>query len=348
MGSEDKTLVIYIKNKNEKDSDKPVPVSYVAETYLWIQNLLCHITDDIEDNPTREGGCFPSTVKEQCELVIQDFKIGSAISTVALSQSQTSLPGTKTVGEIAMERAHKILAAISHDKQANDVIETEIKNSNRRGKVLKEMEKHWPGKNSTVDIKLKFGTSGFIYLYPERKTLIQSMTYSEPISYEKVFRGRLDTISVDSKRRIHLDTPDGKITCKYEPELESTIIGYTGKFVQVHGMMTEENNIKLLHISNEKSIMMLETMPMEYVLINSKMRIFKEPLPVSICYENERYVASDDKLGLLVTAVTMVEVFKGLGEELEMLWNAYVMVSKDGMSKDALLLRTDLVSLFKE
>ena len=348
MGVEDKTLVIHIKKKIDKESDTPISVTEVAESYLWIQNLLCHITDDIEDNPTREGGCFPSTVREKCELVIKDFKQGSAISTIALSAQQTSLPGTKTVGEIAIEKARKIITSISHDKEANNVIESEINNPHRREKILRETEKFWPGKNSTVDIKLKFGVSDYVFLNPERRELIQSLTYTEPVSYEKVYRGRLDTISVDSKRRISLDTPDGKINCKYEPDMECTIINYMGKIIQVHGIMTEENGTKLLHISSEKSIMPLDSLQLQFVIVNDSVKVFKEPLPVDIQYDNERYIVSNDELGLVVVSSNLKEGFKGLGEELEMLWNAYVTVDEKTLSKSAISLRKELISLFKE
>ncbi len=124
MPGDDKVIRVKIDRKSTKS--KNIPVTVIADLLNSVQNLLCNIVDDIEGNPPRRGGDFPDTVKERCELVVKAAKIGSFEAVLAISDTQSSLPGSQTKGELAIKKANNIVEAVFNEDKILPKIKLEI------------------------------------------------------------------------------------------------------------------------------------------------------------------------------------------------------------------------------
>ena len=62
---------------------------------------------------------------------------------------------------------------------------------------------------------------------------------------------------------------------------------------------------------------------------------FKDPILIDVVFEDNRYIASNDDLGLLVAASSMEDVVAGVEEEFCTLWSEYVLVDERELTAGA-------------
>lgn len=217
MSGEDKVIKIKINSRNGKS--KNIPATMIADVLNNAQNLLCNIVDDIEGNQPRRGGDFPETVKEKCELVVKTAKIGSFDAVLAISDTQLSLPGSQTKGELAIKKANNIIDVVFNEDNILPKIKLEISNEKRIEKILDDIYRICPDPESEYKVSMGFGNNKLKIFDPERKKLIRSALYRQPSKFEKVIIGRLIELRVDQKRQFQVDTDEGIITCQYMPAL---------------------------------------------------------------------------------------------------------------------------------
>jgi len=347
MSGEDK--VIRIKIDSKKGKSKNIPVTVIAELLNNTQNLLCNIVDDIEGNPPRKGGDFPYTVKERCELVVKMAKIGSFDAVLAVSDTQSSLPGSQTKGELAIIKANNIIEVIFNEDKILPKIKLEINNEKRIEKILDDIYQMCPDPESEYNIAMGFGGNKIQNLNPERKQKIKSALYRQPTKFEKVIIGRLMELRVDRKRQFQVDTDEGIITCQYTPDIENEIIKSLRNIVKVQGTLVPDKKGKfILQINDNKSIEPLSMYPLKEVKLKDKIRELKIPLQLDVNYYDEEYIVINKDIGLRVISKTMKEALEGISEQIDSLWSTYVEADTSMMNASAKELRKKLISLFKE
>ena len=69
-------------------------------------------------------------------------------------------------------------------------------------------------------------------------------------------------------------------------------------------------------------------------------------LQISVCRENDGYSAQESTFQFFVSGHTLRDVFDGIHEEIELMWDTYVDVDEAELSEDAVKLRKTLVALF--
>ncbi len=79
--------------------------------------------------------------------------------------------------------------------------------------------------------------------------------------------------------------------------------------------------------------------------VGSSQKQFKEPVLIDVVFEEDKYVASNDDLGLLVAASSMEAVVAGVEEEFGILWFEYVQADVGTLTAGARKFREMLVGL---
>ena len=94
------------------------------------------------------------------------------------------------------------------------------------------------------------------------------------------------------------------------------------------------------------SIEDLEELILNEVKLSGRAVGLKEPLHFDISYEDDEYLAVNDKFRLMSSGPTLKAVVEGINEEIESLWEDCVEASFEELSRDVLDLRGELVSAF--
>jgi len=88
-----------------------------------------------------------------------------------------------------------------------------------------------------------------------------------------------------------------------------------------------------------------QTISLDRVKINGRVRRLARKLIVTVEHEDDRLTLSNEEFGLIVSAETLAEGIAGLSEELAALWEVYVDEDPANLTPDALRLRSNLTSL---
>jgi hypothetical protein len=332
--------------KSTKDPDTPIPALLVAEKIESLQNLLYVVGDFLEGNRYRTAGDFPHSVKERFTLVVRDLKIGSVGATLAISDSQQGLlPHMPTFGEKAIDLAGELVHIAQSDDDISEKIAEKIPHEQRAYRLIQEMDHLWPDPRSPFSIQIGLGQPRSIQLDPSRKLAIQQSLRKVPEITEKIITGRLIQIRVDKKHECRIDTPEGEYSCKYTPELETSMKNYVGNFVSITGPMNENNKIE---ISSEKDIEQIPHLPLQQINFKNRQILLNESILLDVQYEADEYMLSNNSFNLLATSSSLKQGIQVIEEELEDLWNEYVEVDPDTLTQDAIEFRSKLMVLFAQ
>lgn len=332
------------------DGMDKIPAIYVAEMFQHVQNILYSICDHLEGNAPRSKGDFPQSVKEYCSLLITGLNTGSVHAQMQIGDKQEGLFEAQTFGERAIGIANDLLGLLSND----DIIETKalnpqllkiINNPHRLNRILRDYEAIWPDSKSELKVSLRFGKSLSTSLNPLRKELIRSIIQKAPEEYEKEIDGRLIELRVDKKREFRVDSPEGLITCQYAPEIEGNIISSLGELVRIRGIMKPIGGKYVLNIQDETSLAMLDNLTIRSFKKDSVEKQLKEAIPISVIFENEQYILSNDEFGILVVEQNMELAFKEAQEELAVLVAEYVDAPEEDLTEGAKKFRNRLINL---
>jgi hypothetical protein len=345
MGNETKQIKLLIESKTKRNG--PISALFVAGIFQRLQNILYYIIDDLEENPARKAGDFPSSVKEKAELVISRMDIGSIEAELTISDSQMGLPGNATYGEKALLIADEILVSISQENNIDHALSRTIKNEYRLARVLHEFDAIWPDEQSNYNVVLGFGKRDVMSLQPSRKNVFRNVLSKPPEKAEKSVVGRLMEVRVDQRRSFQIDTAEGVVTCTYAQDLEDRILESIGRLVLIRGIMALEKGGKYtLRLVSEKSIEDLKMLSLDKIRMKGRLLNLKEPILLEVIYEDDRYWISNDKFHLRGYGPTLKTAIEDLNEEIEILWEDYVETSLEQLSMDALDFRKQLIASF--
>jgi len=331
------------------DAGNKVSVEYLAEVLKHLQNILYSIGDHLEGNEPRSKGDFPQSVKDHCTLVISGLNTGSVHAQMQIGDIQESLPEMQTLGEKAISVSDDLLRLLSRENildmnTINSELINIINNSHRLNRILREYDAIWP-EDISNKVSFQFGKSSSISLDPSRKDLIRYILRKSPVEYEKEIEGRLIELRVDKKREFQIDSPEGLITCQYTPEIESIITGSIGELVRIRGLMKPKGGKFVLHINDENSLDSLKQINIKSFRIGKVEKHLKETISVSVVFENDQYIVSNDEMGLLVAAQSMKIAYGEIQEELAILWSEYVNVDENELTDGAKHFRKKLIDL---
>jgi len=79
--------------------------------------------------------------------------------------------------------------------------------------------------------------------------------------------------------------------------------------------------------------------------INGRLHRLSRELQIIVGHDEDRLTLSNDEFGLLVSAPTLEEGIAGISDELSMLWEIYVAETPENITRNALRLRSNLISL---
>lgn len=344
MSDKGKRVKLIIESKIKKR--KPVSAVLVGEMFQRLQNIIYYIVDDLEGNPPRRAGDFPNSVKEKAELVITRMRIGSAEAELMISDPQIGLPGGVTLGERAIAIADDIIQKVS-DKDASFELSNAIKSRIRQDRIIREFEAIWPDEQSKNDIILSFGRDSPTPLNPLHKPTLRDLIPTNTENVEKSVSGRLMEVRVDRRRSFQIETAEGVVTCLYAPDLENKVVENIGRLVRIRGIMALERSGKFtLSLYRENFLEEIKKLPLEQINIKGKSLDLKEPILLSVSYEDDRYLVSNDKFHLRGSGSSLKAAIEDIKEEIEILWDDYVEAGLDDLSEDALDFRKELISAF--
>ena len=262
-----------------------------------------------------------------------------------LSDPQTGLPGSPTLGEKAISIADMFIRGISVEGSSS--ISSTITNKNRLNRILHEFESLWPDEGSNYCLGLSFGRGDIMPLNPSHKHILQEMLSGDSERFEKTIYGRLMEVRVDKKRTFQVDTSEGTVTCIYAQELEDEVVENIGRLVRIRGIMALERRGKYsLCLDTEKALESMDMLPLDRVRIKGEPLSLKDPIMLNVSYEDDSYCIVNDKFHLQAFGPNLKAAIEDINDEIETLWENYVEADQKELSKDALNFRDELISAF--
>lgn len=340
------TREISINIASHSEEHPKISVNALISNFQAIQNLMYVICDHLEGHKPRAAGDFPKTVKDNCELEISELKQGSVDATVRLSHNQYGLPGAGgTFGERAISIAGTIIdIASSQDEIYPKVLSILNNDEDRAVKSIEVVDNLWPEQDSIYDVNIGFGSAEKVKLDPQRKPIIKNAIIKSPKPIKKTVTGRLVELSVDKKRQFIIDTPEGKYTCKYPPELEGIVIKRIKQLVSVSGS-TEEGQ-RTINIANEKEFKPLKNLPLTHIRFDeSHVLSLRVPINLEVEFENDEYILYNDDFSLLVTCNDLKDGVDRINGEFKLLWFDYVEEDVSKLTEGGVQFREKLLSL---
>lgn len=342
-------ICFYIKSLDKAQSK--ISVNVLVNEVQAIQNLMYIIGDYLEGYKPRNGGDYPKSVKENCELVITDVQQGSLAVHMGLSQPQQALPIPDlegTYGERAIKMANSVLGITSSEDLIYPKILALFEGDEHRAyRSLQELDSIWPDDDLPYHIEVNFGEKERIELKPERKPIIKDALVKQPEPSAKTISGRLVEISVERKRQFVLDTPEGRYTCKYPQELEEYVIRRIKNLVSVSGIL--ENNKRIINIESEMAFKPLKYLPLTHVKFDEdNTKELNRAINLEVDFEDNEYILYNADFKLLVTSKDLKDGMDEINNEFMELWSDYVEEDINNLSEGGILFRKKLLSVFNE
>ena len=346
MVRSNREIELYI-NSNDK-ARLEISVSAVSSNIQAIQNLMYIMGDHLEGHQPRSAGDFPKSVKQNCELVISGLELGSAAITMKLADSQH---GLDEAGGTYGERAISLVGAVIDIASNREAIFPEIVgllhgDEHRAIRTIQEMDSLWPDSDSIYDVTLGFSSLGTIKLDGTRKPIIKNALVRPPKPTEKTISGRMVELSVDRKRQFVIDTPEGKYTCRYPPELEETVIKRIKQLVNVSGLI--EATKHTINIESEMAFKPLKSLPLTHIKFDGGIRELQYPIDLDVEFEGDEYILYNNEFNLLVTSSNLKEGMERVGNELKLLWLDYAEEETGNLTEGGIVFRDKLRSLLDE
>jgi len=339
-------IALYIKS-NDKNHPE-ISVNALISNFQAIQNLMYIMGDHLEGHQPRTAGDFPKSVKQNCELVISRLEQGSAAITMRVSHDQYGLPGAGgTYGERAISLVGTVIDIASNKEDIfPEVVELLHGDEHRAIRSVQELENLWPDEDSIYDVTLGFGSLGPIKLDRTRKPIIKNALIRPPKPTEKTISGRMVELRVDRKRQFVIDTPEGKYTCRYPPELEEFVIKRIKQLVSVSGSIGK--TARSINIEGEMAFKPLNSLPLTHIRFNEDIRELRYPIDLEVEFENDEYILYNNEFNLLVTSDNLKDGVERINDELKLLWLDYVEEETGNLTEGGVVFRNKLRSLLDE
>ncbi len=352
---EENTKKIEVKIASKIKSQSAVSISIIADYLNTLQTIMYISGDFLEGNKYRTGGNFPNSVKKRCDLVVNDLNYGSFEATIALADPQTSLPFPEfpdqgTIGERALKMTREIIEiSADHDDIASNIFDI-MPDEFRVHRCLQVLDSIWPDEKSQFSLNVGFNKHR-IKLDPVRKPIIQQAIKKQPEKYQGKVTGRIIDIRVDRKRRCIIDTPDGEVNCKYEPEMQDVIFNNLTKLVIISGMIEQEKNKFSIEFTDKSALEPIDSLSLSEVDFGEgNIKKFTHPLKIFAEYEDESdsYIITNEEFKLLAVAPNLKVGMEEINEELKILYEEYVNEDISNLTESAVQLREQLLILLGE
>ncbi|KAF5046628.1 hypothetical protein DSECCO2_468810 [anaerobic digester metagenome] len=346
MARSDREIELFITSNDKTHPE--VSVNVLISSIQAVQNLMYIMGDHLEGHQARTAGDFPRSVKENCELAISGLEMGSAAITMRILHDQYGLPGAGgTYGERAISLVGTIIdIASNQDEILPEVIELLQSDEHRAIRSVQEVENLWPDEGSAYDVALRFGSSGTIRLDRTRKPMIKNALMRSPEPAEKTISGRMVELSVDRKRQFVLDTPEGKYTCRYPPELEESVIRRIKQLVSISGSIGAAS--RTINIESEIAFKPLESLPLTHIRLDGDLRRLRYPVDLEVEFEDGEYILYNNEFNLLVVSDNLKDGVERITDELRLLWLDYVGEEETNLTEGGVAFRNKLRSLLGE
>ena len=338
-------IALYIKS-NDKNHPE-ISVNALISNFQAIQNLMYIMGDHLEGHQPRTAGDFPKSVKQNCELVISRLEQGSAAITMRVSHDQYGLPGAGgTYGERAISLVGTVIDIASNQEDIfPEVVELLHGDEHRAIRSVQELENLWPDEDSIYDVTLGLALWGRS-TDRTRKPIIKNALIRPPKPTEKTISGRMVELRVDRKRQFVIDTPEGKYTCRYPPELEEFVIKRIKQLVSVSGSIGK--TARSINIEGEMAFKPLNSLPLTHIRFNEDIRELRYPIDLEVEFENDEYILYNNEFNLLVTSGNLKDGVERINDELKLLWLDYVEEETGNLTEGGIVFRNKLRSLLDE
>jgi hypothetical protein len=336
-----KEIKVYIKSRD----DKPIPINLIASYFETLQNIMYLLGDQIEGNKYRIKGDYPQKIKDRCELVIKDVQLHSFDATVQLSDFQSTLPLTDvsaTFGEKTISLIDQVTKVIVTTEDIFPQLLKVIPDPERATHCLKDLDSIWQDDKSKYSVEMTFGAEKTIKLDPKVKPKIREALEREIIPSEKILLGRLVELNVTKKHSCQIETPEGKFTCTYKPDLEDIIKEKTGRFISIAGNFKDS---RTLSITSELSIKEIHSIPITQFFIDEVIRDLKHEIVLSVNYNKteDKYLLKNDQLNIFAINRQLDSAVEDIKEQIGMLWQGYVDEDISKLTKSAIKFRELLI-----
>ncbi len=343
-----KTLLIKVFSQ-EKEG-KRIPVQLAINILQGVQNIVFSFGDHLKGNLPRSGGDFPKNVKEICSLEISDLQYGSMCAELQITEKQTSFPGDDfpTLGERAIAKANEFCNTLLEDKEMEGTLETLVDNPKRRIRILKEFYSMWPGERSEYGVSFSHRkiTKN---LDPKRKPIIEKLLHPKiDEGEERIYRGRLFEYRADSRRSFLIDTSEKIIKGVYHPDVEDYVSSFMRQIVELKGIVTKKGNEEIIKIEREDTIETIESLSISEFQVGDRTILFNIPILLKVEYQSapyDRFILSNEELKLLAVSSDMKGCMDAILEQLEDLWDDYVLADEEELNWDAVAFKKFLLSL---
>jgi len=312
MSENKRSVTIEIFSKDTKK--KKVSISILSNTLISIQQTVYQLgKSKVERDPSLRGP-YPSFIKRELELFIDNAKTGSICATLTFPEKEATLfPDFPDFAEQIIQDFHKIIKGIKN--QNKEVIHKSIPNPKYRKRIIETITPILPTKTSEYNIAFQFGNNPRIERIerPNNEQLINLIG-----KYEEEIREEVEEAVINARCLARIK-PDGQIE-------------------------------KILDIINYELFEELDLRPYRTNKIEWLNRIFllSKEIACNIKKEDSLIILEYEPLNITVYNFSRDEVVEDFAEEFAFLWDNYAIENDSNLTEDAIILKNKMKELVKK
>ncbi|MHB1868149.1 MAG: hypothetical protein ACYCPP_04305 [Nitrososphaerales archaeon] len=332
MPSQWRTLDIVLEGREDGGR---IPIEETSEFLSRLQTLINHLGDYLTGSDYRSRGRSPDNVRSRCTLVFKNLRVGSVKAELELQDQQTTLENVPTLGEESIRKFYDLVSLVEKGENLERNMDAMIERPLHRNRIIEDMYKIWPEERGAYRAKVKVEDKTMVNMPPERKLALQGLL-ARVDRKQTTVKGVLGTLRVaPGKKLMRVVGPDGQITCEFPKELEATARGYLGKPVIVYGGATFDGEGNVKDIPDVTKISPFTTLEIQRVFAGKQEFALREPLIVTVDYEQDSWIMKNDDLGIVATSADYDDCLEEFGDQFGFIWKEYGSASDSELTKDA-------------
>ena len=256
-------------------------------------------------------------MRRRCSLFLSDVRLGSFVSTLELSPVGGTVEGGPDLGQEALAKLREVVDLVEAGEGVAPRLSGSLSDPRHRTRIIKDLREVWPEESEHVELQVSFAPTASSRLTPTGRLLLDGLLSRERDAETMQVKGVLGTAhAVPGESYVRLTGPDGNITCHITPEQLESARGLLGRPTLIFGEAEFDLAGNVRKVENVARIEPFTETSLQRLFKGDRELALREPVSISIDFQNGRWVAENSDLGILCSDEDYDECLAAFQEEV--------------------------------
>jgi hypothetical protein len=328
------------------ESESRIPARTVADRLYSLQAALMHIGDYLTGSDFRQRGGSPAIVRKKCTLYVAQVAVGSFSAGLELPAQPPATDGELGLGDASVAKLRELVSTIEGPAGIESRVDAAIADPRHRTRIMKDLLDVWPDEGEGLAIQVAFPGQAQSQLTPNGRLVLEGLLARQRDAEQASVKGILGTAHVTpGDAYIRLTGPDGRITCRMTNEQQEAARRLLGKPTIVYGQAEFDSAGNVREITSVDRIEPFRELTLLRVFSGEDELVLRQSVSVGIDYAEDRWVASNDDIGIVAMEVDYDDCLRSFQDEFFFAWREYGRADDSTLTEGARELKRALLSL---